>query len=102
MNPSAIHVDKQDGFPCRPAREMPGPVYVNAAPPPAASAKALGITCAFFGMLVVIGAIAGLSSGRLNIHIPAQALRGILSLGAGAALFFLGTVLLGKSGGRRI
>jgi hypothetical protein len=59
------------------------------------------VTFAFFGMLVVIGAFAGLSSGRLNFHIPAQALRGLFSLGVGAALFFLGTVLLGKSGCRR-
>jgi len=101
VNPSIIHADRPDGLPCRPSPDEPGPAYVNAAPRPAASAKALGVTCAFFGMLVIIGTVAGLSSGRINIHIYAQALRGVFSLGTGAALFFLGTVLLGKSGGRR-
>ena len=87
---TGVHVNKQDGISRQTSRERP-----------AASAKSLGVTCAFFGMLVVIGTGASLFSGRLSIHIPAHALRGMFSLGLGAALFFLGTILLAKSGTRR-
>jgi hypothetical protein len=96
VNVSALPAAPPDGTQRPSSQNPPGPVYVNAAPRPAASARALGVTCAFFGMLAVIGAVAALCSGRLNIHVPAQALRAMFSLGAGLILFLLGTALLGK------
>jgi hypothetical protein len=52
-------------------------------------------------MLAVIGAFAALCSGKLDIHIPTQALRALFSLGAGVVMFLLGTTLLGKSASPR-
>ena len=100
MNPSAVPAVRPDATRHPPHQHPPGPVYVNAAPR-AASAKALGVTCAFFGMLAVIGAFAALCSGKLDIHIPTQALRALFSLGAGVVMFLLGTTLLGKSASPR-
>ena len=96
MNPSVLHAARHGGIQSPSPRGIPGPVYVNAAPRPHTSAKALGVTCAFFGMLAVIGAIAALSSGKLNLHIPLQAFRALFSLATGLLLFLLGAALLHK------
>ena len=64
---------------------------------PPISAKAIGIGAAFFGIIVTVGAIADLGTGRYNLHIPFQAARGILVLLLGMLLFLLGTVLIGRS-----
>lgn len=96
MNSAADKLDR----PPVPDQDCSGPVgpqYVNAAPPPMASAKALGVTCAFFGMIVSIGAFAALTSGRFNRGEAGQSLRGAAMLGLGLVVFLAGAQLLKRS-----
>jgi hypothetical protein len=73
-----------------------GPTYINALPrqPAIGSAKAMGVTAAFFGLVFMIGATAAILSGKLSLEIPFQAWRALVTFSMGGISLFLGVLLL--------
>ena len=97
MNQCSIHSAVEDAAPLHPSALAPDPASrVNLrASRTGTSVKSLGVTCAFFGMLFIVGAVAAVSSERVNLHTPAW--RGGLVFLLGVAVLGLGICLLRRA-----